>query len=315
MTTMNEEIVRETSERIFAKLASDDVSQHKSAAQELTDYTRIANKEGTWMPRILDATPYDRSMLVPQMHTDQPVLYFEYEIEAPFSVPVDFGSTPTEYIPKGRRYAVTLQRVHTQAIVKELLELEVYRQDIRMILADKMTKDLIAMRDFRFMRAVRKILGTNPGTVLPWVGKAMYQNLGVALTHNNLNRAKDIMRDTRFNIEPTKLLCSHLRRSDFESAVLDEVQGTQMAVDLVSKGFSQATYQDLEILFTNKQAVVPKADMFMFGPQEFLGRYIQYMPPTMSVQKPDDMVIKFYQYEVLGMTLAHPGALIGVQFQ
>lgn len=311
---MTESEVRSWSERIFDKLSSDSSEMVKSAAQDLTDYTRLTNRESSFCQRIIDPSPYDKARLVPQMHTDQPVMLFEYEITSPFAVPVDFATTPSDYIPKGRRYPLTLQRVQTPAITKELLELETYQQDLRQIMSDNMTKDLVAYRDYRFMAAVRKILGTTPGTTLPWVGKAMYQNLGVALTHNAMNKGKDVLRDTSFNIEPTKLLANHLRRSDFESAMLDEFHGTDSAVDLVRNGYSEGKYQGLEILFTTKKTIVPKADMFLFGPQEYLGRYVQYMPPTMSVKKDDDMIIRFYQYEVLGMVIAHPGALCGLQY-
>jgi hypothetical protein len=52
----------------------------------------------------------------------------------------------------------------------------------------------------------------------------------------------------------------------------------------------------------------------MFGPQEYLGRYVQYIPPTMSVKKLDDLIIQFFQYEIFGITIAHPGALCGLQY-
>jgi hypothetical protein len=312
--SMSESEVREWSLSVFDKIASDDAGMIKHAAQDLTDYTRVQNREASFVNRIIEPSQFDKSKVVPQLHTDQPVMYFDWEISAPFAAPVDFASTPADYIPKGRRYPLTLQRVQTPKVTKELLELESYAYDLRQIMSDAMTKELVAIRDYRFLRAVRQILGTTPGTVLPWVGKAMYVDMGVAITHNNLNRGKDVLRDTRFNIEPTKLLASHLRKSDFESAWLDELHGTDRAVDLVTKGFSEATYQGLDIIFTTKKAVVPKADMFLFGPQEYLGRYVQYMPPTLSVKKDDDMVISFYQYEIFGMTIAHPGALCGLQY-
>lgn len=311
--SMSEQEVRDWSTQVFDKLASDDPGLVKSAAQDLTDYTRLVNREASWLGRVMEPSQYDRARLVPQMHTDQPVMLFEYEVQSPFAVPVDYGTTPSDYIPKGRRYPVTLQRMQTPAVTMELLALETYQQDLRQIMSDNMTKDLTALRDWKFIKAVRSILGS-VGTNLPWVGKAMYQNLGVALTHNSLQRAKDVLRDTVFNIEPVSLVASHLRRADWESFVLNEVRATDRAVDIAFNGFSESKYSNLNILFTTKKKIVPREDMFLFGPQEYLGRYVQYLPPTMSVKKDDDMVIRFYQYEIYGLTIAHPGAVCAVQF-
>jgi len=311
---MTEAEVRQWSENLFDKIASDDPAMHKSAAQDLTDYTRISNREGSFTQRIIEPSEYDRNRLVPQMHTDQPIMLFEYEVQAPFAVPVDYSTTPEDYIPKGRRYPVVLQRMQTPAVTMELLSLETYQQDLRQILADNMTKELIALRDWKFLSACRRILGTTPGTVLPWVGKAMYQDLGAALTHSSLQRGKNVLRDTEFNIEPTVLLANNLRRTDFELFQLDEFHGTESAVSLAKNGFAESTYSGLNILFTIKRKLVPFADIFMFGPQEYLGRYVQYIPPTMSVKKLDDLIIQFFQYEIFGITIAHPGALCGLQY-
>jgi hypothetical protein len=310
---LTEAEAREFSDRLFDKLASDDFSMVKEGAQDLTDYTRVKNREDSFVNQIIEPSQWDRSLNVPQMHTDQPVLLFEYEVASPFSVPVDFGATPSEFVPKGKRYPLTLQRMQSPAAVKELIELETYRQDLRAILADNMTKDLVAMRDLKFMRAVRKILGPI-GTVLPWAGQAMYVDMASAVTHNALNKGKDVMRGTQFAIEPTKLLGNHLRKTDLEASMLSEVHGTSKAEDLVMNGLSIGTYQNVKIIFTIKSKIVPYNDFFLFGAQEYLGRYVQYMPPTMSVKKEDDMVIKFSLYEIFGMTIAHPGAVSGLRF-
>lgn len=310
---MNEAQVREQSERLFDMLVSDDHDMHKTAAQELSDYTRIRNREGSFVGKIIEPSPFDRSRLIKQFHTDQPVMYFEFEPDSPFAAPVDYGTTPSDFIPRGRRYPLVLQQVQTAKTVLNVLELQTYEQDLRQILADNKTKDLIAMRDWKFIDTCRRVMGTNPGTVLPWVGQAMYKNLGSALTHSALQRAKNTLRDTQFHIEPTKILCYHTRRSDFDTLAVEELQGTDRSVDIAFNGWSEDRYSGLQLMFTIKKTLVPYADMFFFGPQEYLGRYVQWVEPTMSVKK-EDTTVQFYLYEVYGVTIAHPGAFCINQF-
>jgi hypothetical protein len=197
-------------------------------------------------------------------------------------------------------------REQTQEVSIDLLELQTYKYDMRRILGDNMTKDLVARRDFRFIAAVRNILGT-VGTVLPWVGKAMHVNTGSAITHSSIARSKNVMRDTIFSIEPSKMLMNHLRIADWDAMMVETHKGSDRAVDLALNGFSESTYNGLQLMFTIKKNLIPYSDVFQFGPQDFLGRYVQWHEPTMSLEKKDTEV-KFYQYEIFGITIAHPGA-------
>ncbi len=176
---MNEAQVREQSERIIDMLMSDDREMHKTAKQELDDYTRIWNREGSFVPKIIEPSDFDRSRLVPQMHTDQAVMLFEFEATSPYAVPVDYGTTPSDFIPRGRRYPVVFSKVMTRKVVYDLLELQTYQQDVRQIMGDNMTRDLIILRDKRFIDACRGILGP-VGAYLPWCGKPMHVNMNAS---------------------------------------------------------------------------------------------------------------------------------------
>lgn len=309
---MNENQVREQSARLYDMLASDEPGMHKSAAQELTDYTREGNREGSFASKIIEPSEFDASLLVPDMHTDQPRMLFDFEPASPFAYTVDYGTTPNQFIPRGRRYPLVFGREQTQEVSIDLLELQTYRYDMRQILGDNMTKDLSARRDYRLINAVRGILGT-VGQVLPWVGKAMHVDMNAALTHTAIMKSKNIMRDTIFSIEPGKMLQSHLRMADWESFVVEEFKGADRAVDMAFKGFTEEVYGNLQLLFTIKKKLIPYSDVFYFGPQEFLGRYVNWIEPTMSLEK-KDTEIKFYLYEVFGITIAHPGAMAIAKF-
>lgn len=304
---MNDMLIQEQSERLMDMLMSDDNELIKTAKQELDDYTRTHNRENSFASKIIEPSQFDRSKLVPQMHSDQPVMLFEYEQTSPFAVPVDYGTTPSDFIPKGRRYPVVLGRVQTRKTVYELLELQTYKQDVRQIMGDNKTKDLIALRDHRLITACRNILGS-VGQVLPWAGKAMHVDLGAPLTHTAFARASNTLKDTPFHIKPSKVLMNHLRQADFEAMAVEELQGTDRAVDLAVNGFSENKWNGMQLLMTIKDTLVPIRDTFWFGPQEFLGRYVQWVPPTMSLEKRDTK-IAFYLYEIFGITIAHPGAL------
>jgi hypothetical protein len=304
--------VRAESLRLYDQITSDDTGMHKAAAQQLTDYTREGNREGSFASRIIEPSEFDPSMLQMDMHSSQPMMLFEFEPASPFAYTVDYGTTPNQFVPRGRRYPLVFGREQTQEVTIDLLELQTYRYDMRQILGDNMTKDLVARRDFRFIKACRDIVGA-VNTVLPWVGKAMHQNVGSALTHTSITRSKNVMRDTIFSIEPAKMLMSHLRLADWESFVVEENRGTESALKMALKGFTETEYGNLQLLFTMKKNLIPYSDIFQFGAQEFLGRYVNWHEPTMSLEKKDTEV-RFYLYEVFGITIAHPGALTLLKF-
>ena len=304
---MSQAEAREESVRIYDMLSSDDPGLHKQAAMSVDEYTRIANREGSFASRILEPTEFDRNNLVTQMHTDQPIMLFDFEPDSPFAYTVDYGTTPNQFIPRGRRYPVVFGREQTQEVSIDLLELQGYKYDMRQILGDNMTKDLVARRDFRFLAAARDIVGS-VGAVLPWVGQAMHVDVGAPLSHSAFAHSKNVMRGTIFSIEPAKCLQSHLRIADWDSFVVEHHKGSERAVDLAFKGFTEVEYNGLQLMFTQKKSLVSYGDSYFFGDQNFLGRYVNWIEPTMSLEKKDTH-IRFYIYEVFGITLAHPGAL------
>lgn len=304
---MHDTQVREQSERLMDMLMSDDASLNKTAKQELDDYTRLINREGSFVSKIIEPSQFNRSRLVQDMHTDQPKMLFEYEQTSPFAAPVDYGTTPSDFIPRGRRYPLFFSRVQTKQTVYDLLELQTYQQDIRQIMGDNATKDLVALRDHRFIRACRNILGP-VGSVLPWVGKPMNVNLNAPISHSAFVTAKNTMRDTPFSIEANKFLANHLHIRDFDVMAVEELQGTDKSVDIAFKGFTETVYSGIRMMFTIKKRLVTTGETFWFGDQEYLGRYVQWIPPTMVINK-EDTLVRFYIYEVMGITIAHPGAL------
>lgn len=304
--------VKEQSERIVDLLMSDDDSFVKEAAQDLSEYTRIQNREGSITPKIIEPSDFDASRLVPQLDSDQPVMYFEYEQSSPFAYAVDYGTTPSQFIPRGRRYWLAFNQVQTREVVYNILELQTWGQDVRAIMGDNMTKDLIALRDYRFIRACNEIMGPK-NTPLPWVGKPMNIDVGSPITHSSFARAKNHIRDTEFSLEPAKVLMNHLRKVDFDVLGVEEFQGHDKSVDIAFKGFSEAEYSGMQLLFTIKKKLVPGGRTHWFADQDFLGRYVQWIPPTMVVKK-ETTSIRFHLYEVFGITIAHPGALGGQDF-
>jgi len=302
-----DQVVMEQSQRIVDFMCSDDEGLHKQAAQELTDYTRTHNREGSLCGAIIEPSEFRQDMLQKEMHTDQPLMLFEYEQTSPFSAPVDFGATPQDFIPRGRRYPVVFQQVQTDNVVCNLLELQTYGQDIRAIMGDNATKDMIAKRDHVFFNKCKQIMqGKN--VVLPWAGKAMHVDTNSPLSYSAFTRGKNTMRNTPFSIEPVRCVMNNLRIADLEVSAVEELQGTDVATDIAFNGWAKRKYADLQILFTIKRKLIPTSHCFLFGDQDFLGRYINWIEPKMVIKK-EAMIVQFYVYEVYGMTIAHPGAL------
>jgi hypothetical protein len=307
---MNDLQIAEQSERIVDMLMTDDADLHKTAAQELDDYTRERNREGSFAHKIIEPSPFDKNKLERQMHSDQPVMLFEFEPTAPFAAPMDYGTRTADFIPKCRRYPVVFGVKQTRRVVFQLLELQTYKHDVRAIMGDNMVKELTVLRDTTLINASRQIVG-NVGQTLPWVGKAMHVDTGNPMSTSAFIRAKNHLKDTPFTIQPTKVLMNHLRLADLEVAAVEDLSGTDKAVDVAINGFSEVKWANMNIMMTIKKNLVPPRDTFWYGAQEYLGRHVIWQEPTMVVEK--KMTEVFMQmYEIYGMTIAHPGAL-GIQ--
>ena len=306
---MTRKEARAVGERVHDLLMSGD---DRNAGQELTDFTRLFHREAAFLPNIIDPTDFDASQLVPQMHTDQPVMYFEYEINSPGAIQVDFGTGPTDFIVRGRRYPLTLQKTQTRQSVFETLHLHTYKHDVRAVMGDAKAKDLAARNDAKLINAVNEVVGP-VDTVRPWVRQAMHRNLGSALDFTSFVAGGDIMRGTDYAITPECVLMNHMRESDFALMGVEELQGTQKSVDIMFNGFTETKFYDKRLMFTIKKKLVPIAQSYWFGKQEWLGRYVEWIQPTMEIERKDTRV-SFYLYQVNGLTIANPAAVSIVEY-
>jgi len=279
----------------------------KEAAMEASEYTRLFHREASFRPNVISDTPFDASKLVPQTHTSQPVMLFEYEVPSPGAMQVDFGESPPDFLVKGRRYPLTFQKVTTQRAVYETLELHTYGQDVRAIVADGSAKELAARDDHKLINAVYGCVGA-PGDVQPWVSQTMHVDLAAQLDVRSFAKGSDLLRGTEYSIPSKTVLFNHMHSTDFYLMGVAELQGTQRSVDIVFNGFNETDFKDHRLLFTIKKKLVPIGVSFWFAGEDWLGRYCEMVPPTMEIKRQDTQV-QTYLYKVSGLTIANPAAV------
>lgn len=305
MTTRQEAL--ESGKRLHDLLMSRTPENDKLAKQELSDYTRLFRKEASFLPNIIDASPFDESRIVPQFDTGQPVMYFEYETPSPGAVQVDLGNGPMDFIPYGKRYALRFQKTQTRQTVIDTINMHSYDQDIRAIIADAKAKDLAARDDAKLIRAARKLVGA-VDEVKPWAGQAMHRDFGTSLNFRAFIKGSQVTEQTEYAIPTETVLMNHLREADFALMTHENNQGTQTSVDVMFQGFTQREFYKQKVLLTIKKKYVPIAESFWFARQNYLGRYVQMIEPTMELERKDTKIM-FYLYKVDGLVLANAAAI------
>jgi hypothetical protein len=306
---MSHEETRAWSSHVVGLLEENSESSRKEASLSMTDYLRPSNYEASFAAKILTPGGFDQSEIVPALNHDQPQIFIEIEPDSAGAQAVDFGSLAETFYPYGKRAAMTFQRVQTQRIVKDVTELGSYRYNFRTVLTDLLSLKLAFLRDARLLAATDKCIST-VNTVLPYTGKTNHTNAGADWSFHTWQRSLNVMRGQPNAIETATVLCSHLMIAYMKSQLVKDMPGTQIVVDIFRNGMSELNMEgdNVKIIASNKQTLVPVGRFYHYGPENQLGRYVQMIEPTMLVEN-RGLKVSFELYEMLGMMLINQAAI------
>lgn len=307
LSNMTEEQSSAWSAELVGLLEDRSDSSSKKAAAMADDYVRLFNYENRFCNAIVEPKPVDQSEIIPALTHDQPMIYIELQPDSAGAVTVDFGSSPADFYPYGRRVPMVFQQVETQRIVKNVIELASYRYNFRTVLTELLTLKLAALADARWMRATAACLAPID-TVMPWTGVANYRSMNSQIDYDSWNRAKNIMLEAPNKLVPSMALLNSLQLAHFKSMTAAQFQGTEIVADLFRNGWVNMSFDNTEMIATTKDAIVPVGDITFYADEASLGRNRQYQEPTMLV-KNEGTEIQFWLYEVLGMIIVNQAAV------
>ncbi|GIW89625.1 MAG: hypothetical protein KatS3mg109_0057 [Pirellulaceae bacterium] len=303
---MTPEDAKAWSAHVVGLLEEGSESSRKEAEMTMNEYIRPFNREMDFCNRILTPTPWDESERVPALDHDHPQLFIEIEPASPGAMMVDFGYQVDTFYPYGQRMPMVIQQQMTERVVKEIIELGGYKYKFRQALTDLASLQLAALRDSRFMNAVNDMLGT-ANTALPYSGAANHVDFAANIDYPSWLRFLDITMQHPNKLKTASVLVNQLTLKYLRAVIAYTFQGTELAADVWRKSFEEVYLQgdNVKLIATIKDSLVPENHYYGFAAENRLGRYVQYKEPTMVV-KNEGLHISFYQYEALGMALVNP---------
>lgn len=291
------------SESVYEKFASDTPDMDKAGAADMDVMVRKMVREGAFFDSIITPRELSADENVIQMDTDQHVVLIPFEPDSPGAMQTYLDGPSNEFYAYGRYFPLRLQEFVTDTVVKNMVELETYKYDIRQILGDNMVKDLNGQIDYMGMEMVNRMLGAANSTNT-YVGRPLYQTVSDAITYHSWLDSQKLLYDEPFNLEPTRMLLGRLTVPELQKTAVDEFRGTKIAEDFYNGALANGEFGNMPFLSTTKKALVPEGSIFYFPEEKFMGASRTHTPPTMFVKR-ERTRIQFGYYMIRGMALGH----------
>ena len=313
-TNMSPEDTRAWSSHIVGLIEDGSPGSIKEAEMSMNEYIRPFNREMDFSNRILSPTPWDESERVPALDHDHPMMYIEVEPSSPGAMMIDFGYNVNTFYPYGKRVPMVIQQQATERVIKEITELASYKYKFRQALTDLASLQLAALRDSRFMRCTRDLLGS-PGVNLAWSGKPNNIDYAANIDYISWQKFLDQPMQHVNKLKTATVLINTLSIKWLRAVIAYTFQGTDVAADVWRKAFEEVYLQgdNVRIIATIKDSLIAENEYIGYAAENRLGRYVQYYEPTMVV-KNEGLHISFWQYEALGMMIVNPTGISLAKF-
>lgn len=256
--------------------------------------------------RIMPVDPLTKDDLDKNIDTDHPVKIYWMEPDVVGGAMIGFDGMPEAQPIKGGRFAVTLKKIQSQQMGDSTLRLMAYPYDIRQILSDQIAKDLLDIEDVAFFDAVNACLGVadNPS---PVSGDVQYRTFYGGWTNDAIQESFKIMGEAGGKFEPKLIVFNHTSRKDFHKWTRNE-WGSDVATDMVMKGFSEEEFQNAKVRTTIKDHIVPSGSMFFFADADCIGKFAMLQDLVMNVERKREYIV-WDVNELVGGSIANAWGL------
>ena len=290
----------------FQKVASENPQDMTKAANAITEYTRTKMLEdGFWrkiLPPIgitnadLDISPVDdRNRVVVEKEPDQ----------GGNAISVPYGKMPAmEYI-RTDRYEVPIQRTMTDMYYKDISTFRTDRMDVRQILANNMTKDLLAEEDTKAIDVVDYIVkaanaaGTHGANTVDTAQDAGSQWVGIDdstagyPSREGWNDALKVLSRTSNPLPTSTVLVNAVMVNDLQKWGLEDI-GDDLTAEIAINGWGERKLLGKRLIVTIKRNLVDDLDMYMFAEPKFIGKFFTLEDTTIHMERENGIIIKFF---------------------
>lgn len=275
--------------------------REKEAEAEGSAFIRKKLRQESFMREILPPQLLSDDEIDRDAYTDLPKKIVEIEPDSKATF-VPFKGTGRRTWFKGPRYEVYFGKVESQHFTKSKFELMSYQNDIRKILTDNSVKDMADQEDERGYETLDAVAQQFPQQVLSASGGLTASNV-VDGFKNLISR----------RIPVGKILMT-------EELYMDalKIPATSIGDKVASRHYDDGLASENElwgvpVITTIKNDILPSNEMWIFGPQNYLGNFFLLQDATLYIEQRADM-IEFWSYSAPGIGIGNTSAVTKVEF-
>jgi hypothetical protein len=296
--------------------------QEKEAAVSAQQFTRNKLRENSFAEKII--TPIDIANEELDKSED-PELLVKWNDREPDQAPattVPFGVTPSGYQFGGTRYPSYFSRIISPLFNKDIDKLRGYDYDIRSILLENSTKDIATEIDTRFINTIDSVIGSvNTANDLNQLGLPQNVTINGGITRDNLADAFKVIQRLRVPFGGTQPdggeSCGTMLLNTVTANDLLKFDRTEMGGDLSQEtfvnGLPQKKLLGVKPVYTLKRDLVPDGCIYLFAPEEFLGKYYRLQPLTVFMEQ-KAFFLNFFQYMNCSLSVGNVRGAVKIQF-
>ncbi len=289
-------------------------SSTKTAAElSLSEVLRDFARDEGIARSLLEFEKVEDSELTPQFGNAMiPVLMKPREAHTAVAASIPFGGGTLSYSPGWDMYPIFFQQITTRQMRMQLNYLRTCRYDIRGVLTDHLTLDLLDKEDEMLLGAngtfmdIFKNSGgvAAAGNTSAVTGEVQWKSMYGGWLRANVIEAFNALPAGKTKLKPRKILINHLTQTEFRKWDRIEAGGDISEKLLLDgkavSGMLQSGMNDGEQwLTTIKEDLVPRGTMYMVGAKQYFGHFCALTDATMYSTTQMDWV-EWLLYETVG---------------
>ncbi len=306
----------------FYQLISDDsVTKEASmqkAASAVQAYTRTQVLEDGFLRKILPPIRITNADLDRSALHDRNVVVVDMENEQGNAISVPYGKLAAmEYI-NAKRYEVPISRTQTKKFYKDISTFRTDRSDVRQILANNLTKILLAEEDSKFIGVVNYCVNDAGGADSSMTPGNQYWEIDDTTagypSREGFNDALNILNCVDNPMVCSTILVNASMVNQLQKWGLDEF-GSNVAGEIVIKGWSERNLLGRRLVVTIKRNLVKDNEMYMFAEPKFMGKFFTIEDTTVHMEREDGTIIKFHARKEDGCAIGNTKSVAKATFK
>lgn len=276
----------------------------RKVAQATSTVIRTGLREGSIAQKIITPQKATDDMLDRTLDETLQIIA-EVEGDSPAAKWVPFQTAPTGEYMYGPRFAISMARIQTPRLMKDLDELRTYRHDLRKELSKQGIQEGLAVYDQSVFDTFNEIVmdtsGATPGAQNV-TGKVQWSAFSGGLTKFNLTEAFKMLprgnANGRFRMRNHMMVLNDVTAQDLKKLDVDEI-GDENVSQVWRQGMTSDVVLGLKMLVTIKDDLVPDERLWFFPEEDFLGK-AYYLTDWTQFVKIEATNIEMYSYYLGG---------------